>query len=88
MFFSFYYDNTFAFYINGNGGFIGNHINITFLNNLINSYQSLFYYFFIFSVTILFLISINFNIKNFIQSIKKIIQIIIRKDTKNYTKYD
>ena len=85
VFFSFYYDNTFAFYINGNGGFIGNHINITFLNDIINSYQSFFYYFFIFSVTILFLISINFNIKNFIQSIKKIIQILIRKDTKNYT---
>tara|TARA_B100001093_G_scaffold31539_1_gene27261 strand:- start:1501 stop:3624 length:2124 start_codon:yes stop_codon:yes gene_type:complete len=85
VFFSFYYDNTFVFYINGNGGFIGNHINITFLNDIINSYQSFFYYFFIFSVTILFLISINFNIKNFIQSIKKNFQIIIRKDPKNYT---
>ena len=85
VFFSFYYDNTFTFYINGNGGFIGNHINTTFLNDTINLYQSFFYYFFILSVTILFLISINFNIKNFIQSIKKITQFIIRKDTKNYT---
>ncbi len=85
LFLNFYYDNTFNFYINGNGGFIGNYINITFLNNIINSYQAFFYYFFILLVTILFLISINFNIKNFIHSIKKITQFLIRKDTKNYT---
>ena len=35
---SYYYDITFALYINGNGGFVGNYLNQSFLNNLINNY--------------------------------------------------
>ena len=42
LFFSFYYKNTFTFYINGNGGFIGNYFNEKFLNNIISSYENFF----------------------------------------------
>ena len=31
LFFSYFYKNTFSLYINGNGGFIGNYLNQTFL---------------------------------------------------------
>jgi len=86
LFFSFYYKNSFSFHINGNGGFIGNYLNTPQLNNLINSFENILFYFFITLIIILFLISINFNTKNFIQNIKKIIFFILKRDPKNYTK--
>ncbi len=85
LFFSFYYKTTFTFYINGNGGFIGNYFNETFINNLIGSYENIFYYVFIFLIISLFLMSLNFSVKNFILTIKKISQIFLRKDHRNYT---
>ena len=36
LFFSFFHSETFKFYVNGNGGFVGNYLETTFLNNLIN----------------------------------------------------
>ena len=42
LFFSFYYKEAFSFYINGNGGFVGNFFNTSFLNNVINSYENIF----------------------------------------------
>ena len=85
LFFSFYYKNTFTFYINGNGGFIGNYFNETFLSAIIFSYENIFYYFLIFTIIVIFLISINFNINNFIDSINKIIFSFFKKDSKIYT---
>ncbi len=85
LFFSFYYKDTFTLYLNGNGGFIGNYLDTSFLNNLINYYHNVFYYFLILLVIIIFLFSINLNIKNFIQFLKKIIYFIFKKNTQNYT---
>jgi DNA segregation ATPase FtsK/SpoIIIE, S-DNA-T family len=85
LFFSFYYKNTFFFYINGNGGFVGSYFNETFLKNIITSYEIIFYYFFTLLISIFFLISINFNIRNFIQFLRKIIELIFRNKNKNYT---
>ena len=85
LFFSFFYKNTFILYINGNGGFIGNYLNSSFLGNLISSYNNFYYYFFILSIILLFLISINFDIRIFIQSIKKLIQFLFKKKVKSYT---
>ena len=85
LFFSFYYKNSFSFYINGNGGFVGNYLNTSFLNNIISSYQNIFFYFLILSTIILFLISINFRIKVFFQNLKKLVSFLLKKDTKNYT---
>ena len=85
IFFSFYYKNAFSLYINGNGGFVGNYLNSSLLSNIISSYKDIFFYFFIISIIILFLISINFNIKNFYQHLKKLINFFLKKDTQNYT---
>jgi DNA segregation ATPase FtsK/SpoIIIE, S-DNA-T family len=85
LFFGFYHKNTFTLYANGNGGFVGNYFNKPFLNNIISTYENIFYYFFILLIIILFLISINFSIKNFILITKKFIRFFLRKDTKSYT---
>ena len=45
LFFSFYYVETFNLYINGNGGFIGNYLNQTFLSALISSFEKISYFF-------------------------------------------
>ena len=88
LFFSYYYENTYSFYINGNGGFIGSYLNLSFLNNIISSYEKISFYFLIVLVAILFFISINFSIKNFFQSSKKMINFFTKKNSKNYTNKD
>ncbi len=85
LFFGFFYKNTFSLYINGNGGFIGNYLNQGFLNNLINSNQNISYYFLIILILLIFLISINFNPKNFYLLLQKLFFIIFKKNEKNYT---
>ncbi len=61
IFFSFFYKNNFILHINGSGGFVGNYLNENLLENLIRSYESIFYYFLIIFAIIFFLLSINFN---------------------------
>ena len=85
LFFNYFYTNSFTLYINGNGGFIGSYLNKSFLNNLINSYENIAFYFFIILTIFLFLISINFNPKNFYFLVKKIFLIIFGKNEKSYT---
>jgi DNA segregation ATPase FtsK/SpoIIIE, S-DNA-T family len=84
LFFSYFYKDKFALYINGNGGFVGNYFNQIFLNNLSETNENIIYYFLIFLIIILFLVSINFNPKNFYLLIKKIFLFLIT-DKKNYT---
>jgi len=85
LFFSIFYVEAFTLYVNGNGGFVGNYLSETFIKNLINSYNNFFYYFFILITIFFFLISINFNPKKFFNTFKKLVQIILKKNTKNYT---
>ena len=85
LFLSFYYKSSFTLFINGNGGFIGNYLNLTFLQNIISYYENPFYYFLILLILILFLFSINFKIINFTQSIKKLYYFFLRKEKRNYT---
>ena len=82
LFLSFFYQDTFKLYINGNGGFTGNYLNKTFLNSLILKNENLFYYLLIFITSFLFLISVNFNLRKFLSFIKKI---LITNNQKNYT---
>ena len=63
LFFGYFYTDSFDLYINGNGGFIGEYLNSTFLNSLISSNEIISYYILIIAIFILFLISINFNVK-------------------------
>ena len=82
-FFSYFYTETFTFYINGNGGFVGNYLNKTFINNFINFNENISYYILIVITLIFFLISINFKPKNFIKNIQNLLNIFFKQ--KNYT---
>ena len=85
FFLTFFYSEDFTLYINGNGGFVGNYLNQTFLNSLIQINQNIFYYILILLILSLFLISINFKPKNFYKSIKKIINFFFKSKNQNYT---
>ena len=85
LYFSHFYSDAFALYINGNGGFVGNYFNQTFLSPLILTNSIIFYYILIFLILIFFLISINFNPLKFYNSIKKLFIIFNKKKEKNYT---
>ena len=85
LFFTFYYIETFNLYINGNGGFIGNYLNQTFLNSLVSSFEKISYYFLISIILLFFLISVNFSLNKFLNFFKKFSKFISIKDKKNYT---
>ncbi len=85
LFLSHFYSDAFALYINGNGGFVGIYFNQTFLGSLILTNETIFYYVLILLILIFFLISINFNIFKFKNSIKKIFSILTQTKVKNYT---
>ena len=85
LFFSFFYSDAFTLYINGNGGFVGNYFNQTFLNSLVQLHEASSFYVLIFFTFLLFLISINFNPFKFYKSILKIYNFFFRKKEKNYT---
>jgi DNA segregation ATPase FtsK/SpoIIIE, S-DNA-T family len=84
LFFSYFYENDFTFYINGNGGFVGNYLIISFLGNIINLSISVSYYSLILITGGLFLISINFNPKKILHLFKKFIYIFYKHDDKSY----
>ena len=85
LFLTFYFENAFTLYINGNGGFVGNYLNKTFLNEIISSNENFSFYLLIILITIVFFISINFNIKSFLKSLLKLLKFIFKKNNKNYT---
>jgi len=88
LFFEYFYKDTFALYINGNGGFVGVFLNKSFLNSFIFPYEPVSYYILIILIIAIFLISINFSIKNFYQALKRISLIIFSRDKKSYTNKD
>ena len=79
LFLTHFYSKGYSLYINGNGGFVGNYLNQTFLGTLININEILFYYILISLIIFLFLVSIRFNPKKFGLSIKKNILFILQK---------
>jgi len=85
FFLSHYYTDAFTFYINGNGGFVGSYLGNTFLKSLIIINETVFYYILSLAFVVLFLISINFDPKKFYEVIKKFIQLLNKKENKNYT---
>ena len=85
FFLNFFYANTFTLYINGNGGFVGQYLNMTFLGDIVFQYQVVSYYLLITLIVIFFLLSISFNLKKFLSFLKKIINLITRDRNKNYT---
>ncbi len=85
LFLSFFYSDAFTLYINGNGGFVGNYFNQTFLNSLVQTHETITFYILIFLTFGLFLVSINFNPIKFYYSILKIYNFLFKKEEKNYT---
>ena len=85
LFFSFFHQNAFELYINGNGGFVGEYLTKTFFINLINLQPSVSYYFLIILILGLFLISINFNPKKNWKFLRKIFNYFIKDNKKSYT---
>ena len=85
LFLSFFYQDAFALYINGNGGFVGNYLSQTFLNNIIILNVDISFYFLILLITLLFFKSINFNLQKFWNTIKKLVYYFSKKNNKNYT---
>ncbi|MDC6469034.1 DNA translocase FtsK [Candidatus Pelagibacter sp.] len=85
LFFSLFYPMAFTLYINGNGGFIGNYLETTFLSSIININSQIFYYILLMLILFLFLISIQFKINSFLNFIKKILKTLLSKKEKNYT---
>ena len=85
IFFNLFYNEAFEFYINGNGGFVGEFLSNSFLGKIFLIYKNISFYILIFLVFSFFLLSINFKLKLFLQSIKKIYLYIFSKEQKNYT---
>ena len=85
LFFSYFYTDSFDLYINGNGGFIGKYLNDTFLNSFIKSNEVISYYVLILIISILFLISVNFNVMRSFEITKKFFNAIFNKNEKSYT---
>ena len=98
LFFSAFYKNSFWLTINGNGGFLGNFLENTFLFYFININEQISYYLLIFVIILLFLISINFSISstlNFIKFLFRLIakrkkneQILPNEFTENFSKFE
>ena len=85
LFFAHYYSETYALFINGNSGFVGQYLNQTFLRSLILVNQDIFFYILILIIFIFFLVSINFNTIKFFSFIKKILNFFTKNSKKNYT---
>ncbi len=85
IFFNYFHSNSLNLYINGNGGFIGNYLGQTLINDLISSNEQIAYFLLILFILIFFLVSINFNAKNFFQNLKKIINFLTKNKQSNYT---
>ena len=84
LFFSLFYPVAFNLYINGNGGFVGNYLETTFLISLININSQISYFIIILLILILFLVSIQFKIEFFYKILKKIFKNLFTRK-KNYT---
>jgi len=85
LFLTHYYSDAFTLYINGNGGFIGNFLNQTYLNQILLINNQISYYFLIIIILFLFLKSINLNLFKFYELIKKSLSLLKKKEEKNYT---
>ena len=83
---SFYYSDIFTvYYLNGNGGFVGNYLSNNFIGDLILTNQKFSYYILIIFILVFFLLSINFNMNNFLLIIKTIFNKILKNENQNYT---
>ncbi|MAV61953.1 MAG: DNA translocase FtsK [Candidatus Pelagibacter sp.] len=79
LYFSSFYKNSFWLPVNGNGGFIGNYLENTFLVSIINLNKTFSFYVLFIIIVSIFLISINFKLSYLSNSLKNIFKFIIKK---------
>ena len=84
VFLGIFYLNSFWLPVNGNGGFVGNILTQTFLENLILTNQKISYYILMLVTGLLFLKSINFSPMGLINFIKKTDLDDVSIETENY----
>ena len=80
LFFSFYHNNSFWLNINGNGGYVGDYLERSFLSSIININQQISYYILIILILFFFLVSFRFKIKNILDFFKFIISVFFKKN--------
>ena len=85
LFLAHFYVDTFTLYINGNGGFVGNYLDQTFIKNIIQLNETISYYILLFSIFSIFLLSINFHPTNFFKFIKKFFNFFKNNKNQNYS---
>ncbi|WP_440613615.1 DNA translocase FtsK [Candidatus Pelagibacter sp. HIMB1748] len=85
LFLNHFYSDAFTFYINGNGGFVGEYFGQTFLNTIILTNETLIYYVLIILIITLFLLSVNFHPVKFYNFFIKIFKFFNKKENKSYT---
>ena len=84
LFFTVFHQETYWLTINGNNGFVGNLFEQSFLINLIKLNQNISYYLLLLIITILFLLSINFNLKSTFKNLLN----LFKKNNKVETKIE
>ena len=82
IFLSTFYPNSFWLYINGNGGFVGSFFKDTFLLDILNLNKDISYYILFIIIVVIFLISINLNIKYLLNIFKNIFIKISKSNVK------
>ena len=65
IFFSYFYNNSFTLFINGNGGFVGDYLNRLIFNNSIISYENIIFYLLIFIILTFFYLALILILKTF-----------------------
>ena len=85
LFFSIFFSVSFFLSINGYGGFVGELLKESFLFFNFNLDNNFLYYFLIISIITIFLISVKFNVKGTIQTLKYMYIFIFSQKEKNYT---
>ena len=84
LFLSHFYLDSFTFYINGNGGFVGNYLDKTFMKNILQINESISYYILLFLSFLSFLLSLNFHPIKFFKFLKKCFSFWKNKKDQNY----
>ena len=91
IFFAIYFSDSFWLSINGNGGFVGIFLKNTFLLNLINLNTEISFFVLVVLILFIFLTSVNFNIKYFLNIFKNIFTKVKKENNKdeiNNNQYD
>ena len=80
IFFSVFHKETYWLTINGNNGFVGNLFEKSFLINLIKTNENLSYFLLLFLIISIFLLSVNFKLKEFLKYLLSFLNFFQKKN--------